>query len=236
MGVARCGNGGAAAISRFSVSTLAVVACATLACAGTNAGPTAWPAPFAPEDGLMAPQMADRASSPPILEELCARLAAFGLTEPMGMAPRSARVRECKPLLLRFGPPAAHEPTSIFTTARAEPGTFPETLSVRFKINALDPGTQAQAIALVERAVRSILRGHDVEMPDAFAEALQKLESGSHRVGPVLMEIATERDDPRRHNVFLSLQGMGRAKIEFMRRQPMFGSSTHTAGQVTGGI
>ena len=52
----------------------------------------------------------------------------------------------------------------------------------------LEPRTQGQAIALVDRAVRSLLRGYDLEMPYSLAVALQQLEAGSHHVGPILME------------------------------------------------
>lgn len=148
----------------------------------------------------------DRLMVPPILEELCARLAAFGLVEPMGMEPQSAPRRECRPLLLSVGQRDAPEPTSIFTTVRAESDST-AALSVRFKINALEPRTRDRAVSLVQRALRSILRGYDLEMPEELAVAIEKLEDGRYSLGPVRFDIRTEREDARRHNIFLSIQG-----------------------------
>lgn len=175
-------------------------------------------------------------AAPPILEELCARLAAFGLVEPMGMEPRSIEMRQCKPVLLRLGVSSVSEPTSIFTTVRAGPGRIAESPSIRFKLNALEPSTQGQAVALLERAVRSILRGYDLEMPDSFAVALDKLEDGSHSAGPIRLEIATERDDARRHNIFLSIQPPERPRTNFRQRNLMLASPAPGTGRAPDGF
>jgi hypothetical protein len=181
-----------------------------------------------PWGGAVSSQEISRVAAPPILEELCARLASFGLVEPMGMAPRSAPMRECKPVLLLLGDLNASETTSIFTTIRAGPGRIAGSPFIRFKINMLEARTQGQAIALVDRAVRSLLRGYDLEMPYSLAVALQQLEAGSHQVGPIQMEITTERQDTRRYNIFLSIQSLEKRRTNFRRRD--------FSGQVPGGL
>lgn len=219
--------------SGSGISGLATCASAVLACLGmVNVSMAAIPKP------LMQTAQAESGpgATPPILEELCARLAAFGLVEPMGMEPRFTEMRQCKPVLLRLGASNDLEPTSIFTTVRAGPGRIAGSPSIRFKLNALEPDTQGQAVALIERAVRSILRGYDLEMPDSFAVALEKLEDGSHRVGPIRLEIATEREDTRRHNIFLSIQALERRRTNFRQRGFMSASPAQTAGQVRGGF
>lgn len=175
----------------------------------------------------------DRAETIPILEEVCARLAAFGLVAPMGMEPSSTQRRECTPALLRFGAANDPEPTSIFTTIRAGPGRLATSPSIRFKLNALDARTEDRAVALVGRALRSLLRGYDLELPASLAIALAKLEDGSHSVGPILMEISTEREDVRRHNVFLSLQSVERFRTNF---RPLPASPGSIEGEMRGGF
>jgi hypothetical protein len=203
-------------ISGSGIHAAAVCACAALICAGTVA--VAMPA--------------NRAA--PILEELCARLAAFGLVEPMGMQPSSAPRRECKPVLFNLG--AAPEPTSIFTTVRAGPGRLAGSPFIRFKLNALEPGTQDRAATLIGRAVRSLLRGYDLELPDSLAVALEQLEDGSHSVGPILMEIATEREDARRRNISLSIQSLEKYRTNFRSLDSMPGSPVPAAEQVADGL
>lgn len=202
-------------ISRSGIHASAVCVGAALICAGTAAMP------------------ANRAV-PPILEELCARLAAFGLVEPMGMQPSSTPRRECKPALLSLG--ATSEPTSIFTTVRAGPGRLAEAPFIRFKLNALEPRTQDRAVALIGRAVRSLLRGYDLELPDSIAVALEQLEDGSHSVGPILMEIATEREDARRRNISLSIQSLEKYRTNFRPLGSIRGSLEPAAEQVPSGF
>jgi hypothetical protein len=222
-----------AGISSSGISGLVTCASAVVVCAGmVNISLGAMP-----KSAMQATQAESGwVATPPILEELCARLAAFGLVEPMGMEPRSTEIRQCKPVLLRLGVSGEPEPTSIFTTVRAGPGRIAGSLSIRFKLNALEPNTQGQAVVLLERAVRSILRGYDLEMPYSLAVALEKLEDGSHSVGPIRLEIATEREDARRHNIFLSIQALERHRTNFRPRGFTSASPAQAAEQVHGGL
>lgn len=201
---------------RLAISVGAALVCLGMADTGLAAAPKSSPSWTWPAE-VFKPRWFP---VPPVLEVLCARLAAFGLVEPMAMEPRSAPRRECKPVLLPIGDGKASAPTSIFTTVRAGPGGVARTLHVRFKINALQPQTQGRAVALVLRAARSILHGYDLEMPESLAVALQGLEDGRHSVGSIRLGIATEREDPRRHNIFLAIlngetEGAGSGWPEF---------------------
>jgi len=193
------------ASSRSYGLRIAISACAALICLGMMDTDAAVGLHSAMSSAITK-KNSDRLRLPPILEELCVRLATFGLVEPMGMERRSASRRECKPVLLPIDRRDTSEPTSIFTTVRAGSDDT-AVLSIRFKVNVLEARTRDQAILLVERALRSILRSYDLEMPEDIAVAIERLEDGHYGLGPAQIEIQTEREDARRHNIFLSIHG-----------------------------
>ncbi len=144
-------------------------------------------------------------SIPPVFEELCARLAAFRLVQPISLHVRTGERLECPPLLLRISPPDKAIATTIFTTVRQADVGPTEVPRVRFKLNALDPASKDKAVALIERAVRSILRSYGYELPEALAPDLKEMMDGDHESGSIRLQVLAEHEDPNRYNIFLSV-------------------------------